>query len=200
MIQSATRYTLFALTLFALAPPTSASADGDSELNSSLFEIGEGYGLVSAGVGLAGRREDASAGAAVTSGTIALSGVRAGAAIRRAYLYWVIYGSALDSTVTLNATTVTGTVIGTDGSTCWVAAPTYDLSAQNNVAYRADVTGLVAGDGSYVIAGFPSFEASRDTQGASLVVVHDDPASDAEPDSWALERRHRSAARGPGRR
>jgi len=179
MTQSAARHALFAFTLLALAPPTPASADGDGELNSMLFETGEGYGLVSGGVGLAGRREDASAGAAVTSGTIALSGVPAGAAIRHAYLYWVIYGSAVDTTVTLNGTTVTGTVIGTDGSTCWVAAPTYDLSAQNNVAYRADVTALVAGNGSYVIAGFPSFEASRDTQGASLVVVYDDPTSDA---------------------
>jgi len=165
--------------LLALAPPISASADGDGALNSTLFETGEGYGLVSAGVGLSGRREAAGAGAAVTSGTIALTSIPVGAAIRHAYLYWVIYGSALDTTVTLDGTTVTGTVIGTDGPTCWDPTPTYDLSAQNNVAYRADVTALVAGNGSYIIAGFPSFEAARDTQGASLVVVYDDPASDA---------------------
>jgi len=45
--------------LAVLVLPSTAAADGDDMLSPSFFESGPGYGLVSTGVGLAGRRPQA---------------------------------------------------------------------------------------------------------------------------------------------
>jgi len=161
--------------LAVLVLPSTAAADGDDMLSPSFFESGPGYGLVSTGVGLAGRLPGGG-GTPVTSGTINLSGIPAGAEIRHAFLYWITYGVVPDPTILVNETLVTGTQIGTTGPTCWEPQPDFDLSTAPNIAYRADVASLVTGNGAYTLTGFPSAESDRDTQGASLVVVFVDPA------------------------
>lgn len=158
--------------------PAVARADGDEALGLTLIETGTGYGLASAGVGLSGRREMPSMSMAIPSGTLALRGVPAGAEVRRAYLYWAIFGTPDDPTVTLDGTSVTGAVIGRGADTCWGMDGRDYLFGASNAVYRADVTALVSANGDFQIAGFPSFGPTSDTQGAALVVVYDDPSRD----------------------
>lgn len=146
-------------------------AEADGVLTEMVREEGVGVGLATAGVGLAGRRE-AGADVPTSSTTLSLTTVPAGSDIRAAYLYWVIYGDPTDDTLSFDGTSVTGTLIGTSAGTCWVKYPSTIL----NRAYRADVTSMVDGNGDYVLTGYPSALTMVDSQGASLVVIYDDPA------------------------
>ena len=113
----------------------------------------------SAGVGLRG----------TGTGTINLTGIPAGATgatIQHAFLYWATLGTAGTFTSpTLNGTPVSGTLIGQADDPFWGAFQSF--------AYRADVTGLVSGNGTYVVSGLPaSGPTVNDSDGASLVVIY----------------------------
>ena len=129
------------LLLVLLKPAPLAAAQQISSGNNSLdqFQVFTLVGGVTvAGVGLR----------AVGSGEINLSGVPTGASIFRAYLYWATLGFANTYTrPTLEGQPTTGQLIGTTGDTGW--------EVQNNFVYRADVTSLVNGNGSYSVAGLP---------------------------------------------
>jgi cysteine-rich repeat protein len=120
-----------------------------------------GGGVVVVGASLSGR-EDAVAN---TSAALSVTGIPVGATVARATLYWAISGGS-DTTATVNSVAVTGTAIGTGGSTCWTPA--------NNFGFRADVTARVTGNGIYTIAGLPSStnETLADTDGVALVVEY----------------------------
>jgi hypothetical protein len=101
------------------------------------------------------------------TGSIAVSGVEG--RVERALLYW--NGPTNSSSPTANAavtfagTPVTGTNIGFSSDNCWGFA--------NSQSYRADVTSLVPGNGTYSLADFvkpPDVEIN----GAGLVVFFDD--------------------------
>ena len=159
-------------TVGALCAPSLAHADGDEAHSLLLHESAPGLGMTSAGVGLSGRREGG-ADVPAAAGVLTIAGVPAGAAVTHAYLYWVTYGTAPDASVELNGQAVAGALIGTSADTCWS-----DFENVNglNYVHRADVTAMVTGNGAYTITGFPSATPTADTQGASLVVVYDDPA------------------------
>jgi hypothetical protein len=97
-------------------------------------------------------------------GDISLGGVSG--TVTRAYLYW--HGPtnsddpAFNANLTFNGTAVTGTNIGFSDSNLW--------GQQNSQAYRADVTSLVTGSGTYSLAGLQA----NHSNGASLVVFYDD--------------------------
>lgn len=121
-----------------------------------------GGGIVSNGRGLATRGGG-------TSGNISISGIPAGATVRTAYLYWMTLGEP-DATVTFAGSSRTGELVGASRNTCWTT------NNPNNGAtrtYRADVTGAVAGNGSYAISGVSP--TNGDGNGASLVVVYSQP-------------------------
>ncbi|ROR32686.1 PEP-CTERM sorting domain-containing protein [Inmirania thermothiophila] len=98
------------------------------------------------------------------SGTIQLTGVSG--TVQQAYLYW--HGPtdsndpAHNASLLLNGAPVVGSNIGFSDDNFW--------SRSNSQAYRADVTGLVAGNGNYSISGL----IPNDSNGASLVVFFDD--------------------------
>jgi hypothetical protein len=119
--------------------------------------------VVSAGVGLRG----------AGTGTIDLTGIPSGATIQRAFLYWATLGTSGALTApTLNGMTVSGTHIGRSDDPFWGSFQSY--------AYRADVTSLVPGNGSYTIAGLPhAGPAVNDSQGANLVVIYSLPGAPA---------------------
>jgi hypothetical protein len=100
------------------------------------------------------------------TGTIDVSGVTA--PVLHALLFW--HGPtnstnpAANASVTFAGTPVTGTNIGVDGDNCWGFA--------NSQAYRADVAGLVTGNGLYSLSGFTKPDV--DMNGVSLVVFYDD--------------------------
>jgi hypothetical protein len=152
-----------------LAPPLPPVHDG---LRGLLAETIRGGGVQSVGAGFAGRRQNGSR-VPVSERTLVVDAVPPGATIRHAWLFWNTYGIE-DDAVTLAGTPVQGTKIGTAPDTCW------PINA-NNHTYRADVRGIVDGNGSFVVTGLPSasipLDATEpDSQGVSLVVVWQDPA------------------------
>lgn len=172
------RLSVLAGLAFLLVAPA-ARADGDGAFSQLLREQGRGYGMASAGVGLAGRREASALSTSVTQGTLTLAGIPAGAKIRSAHLYWAIYGATVDTEIAMDGTGVTGQLIGTVGDTCWVNQTMYQLAGQSNRVYRADVTARITGNGAHVLTEFPTGPGDTDTQGASLVVVYEDTADTA---------------------
>lgn len=102
------------------------------------------------------------------TGDITLAGITG--PVGTARLYWHGIDSGGDgnydnANVTINGNAVVGTVIGTATTNCW--------GAGNSVAYQADVTAYVAGDGVYTIAGM-SDGVGHNANGASIVVTFDD--------------------------
>jgi hypothetical protein len=90
--------------------------------------------------------------------------------VNEAYVLWHGPTNASDPdvnvVVTFAGTDVTGVNIGTSDNNCW--------GFLNSQAYRADVSALVTGDGTYAYS-FPGFSAgSVEMNGASLLVFYDD--------------------------
>lgn len=126
---------------------------------------------VAAGVGLRG----------VGNGDIVIAGIPAGATVEYAFLYWGTIGTlGTYTTPTLNGSPVSGALIGTDGPTDWYLWCESDEEA--NFVYRADVTALVSGNGTYTVAGLPNTlpcPPDDDSQGAALVVIYADGSESA---------------------
>ncbi|MCA1832192.1 MAG: hypothetical protein ABR548_07305 [Actinomycetota bacterium] len=162
------RSTGFLLIVLALVAPSfvlhPAAADGVEGLGTSFHDLLLGGGVVSEGVGLAGRLS----GEPGRSGTITIAGVPAGASVSRAFLYWAVLGNG-DPTASFQGNLVDGTLIG-DSVETWTCG--LDHQARNYV-YRADVTPAVAGNGTYAVSGVGD-TPETDGQGASLVVLYED--------------------------
>jgi hypothetical protein len=103
------------------------------------------------------------------TGTIQVSGVTG--PVTHAFLYWNGPTNSADpaanASVTFNGTGVTGTNIGFASPNCW--------PFDNSQSYRADVTSLVAGNGTYSLANFT--KADADINGVSLIVFYSDANS-----------------------
>jgi hypothetical protein len=110
------------------------------------------------------------------TGTMEVTGITGPAT--QAFLYW--HGPtnsddpAANGVVSFGGQDVTGTNIGVGNDNCWAYA--------NSQAYRADVTSIVTGNGSYALANFVKNNNSVNANGASLVVFYDDgdPANDKD--------------------
>jgi uncharacterized repeat protein (TIGR01451 family) len=107
----------------------------------------------------------------VGSGTITVTGIPANSRIKFAYLYWHGPTNSADPNVNANVfvndVPIAGTNIGFSGDNNW--------GYQNSQAYRADITSLVTGNGSYQLTGFgASTTAGANTNGASLIIFYDD--------------------------
>ena len=98
----------------------------------------------------------------------------------RAFLYWHGPTNSSDpnsnADVMLNGTPVTGTNIGTDYDNFW--------GFENSQSYRADVTSLVTGNGTYNLSDFTKGDA--DVNGAALIIFYDDgdPSNDRNVVLW----------------
>ncbi len=101
------------------------------------------------------------------SGQIVVSGISG--TVTRAFLYFQgptnSASPTANSPVTFNGTSVTPVNIGFSSDNCW--------GFTNSQAYRADVSGLVAGNGTYTLANFVK-GATADINGVSLVVFYND--------------------------
>jgi hypothetical protein len=102
------------------------------------------------------------------TGSIAVTGVDG--PVLHAFLYWhgpttSAASATANANVTFNGNAVVGTNIGTADDNNW---PGF----QDSQSYRADVTGLVTGNGTYSLANFT--KADADINGVALIVFHDD--------------------------
>ncbi len=99
------------------------------------------------------------------TGTVTLAGVSG--TVSKAYLYWhgpSNSGPDGNKDVSFAGTDISGTFLGISSDNCWGFA--------NSIAYRADVTSLVSGDGAYALAGF--IKPDVEMNGVSLIVFFDD--------------------------
>ncbi|HVE63010.1 MAG TPA: hypothetical protein VNB94_04330 [Mycobacteriales bacterium] len=159
-----------------------ANAKGDN--------TNEAFDGHSVSVGTATQQRAAGVAAAGTAlrnrsgGTITLAGIPAGATVDRAVLIWaVLYqGAPPPGTVVLAGTPVTANLTQTTSNhVCWGDDATR--------GFAADVTGLVAGNGTYRVTGHPLAAARVDsepapagfpqTDGASLIVFYSLPSAGA---------------------
>jgi hypothetical protein len=101
------------------------------------------------------------------TGSIAVSGITG--PVIGAFLYWNGPTNSTDpaanAAVTFNGTPITGTNIGFASDNNWGFA--------NSQSYRADVTSLVSGDGTYSLSNFLK-APNVDINGVSLIVFYND--------------------------
>lgn len=99
------------------------------------------------------------------SGTASLDLSGVSGTVTAAFLYWHGPSNGGDnSVITLNDTGITGTFLGASSDNCWGFA--------NSLAYRANVTSLISGNGTYALAEF--IKADVQINGFSLIVFFDD--------------------------
>lgn len=129
-------------------PSLTFNPNGLSVSNTDVSEFGEG--------GMRGNG----------TGSINVSGITG--PVGAAVLYWNGPTNSTDpnsnASVTFNGAPITGTNIGTANNNCW--------GFTNSQSYRADVTPLVTGDGTYSLSNFT--KANADINGVSLIVFYDD--------------------------
>jgi gliding motility-associated-like protein len=106
----------------------------------------------------------------------AISGIPSTAVIQKAYVWCDVSGSGIPITITVTnpfSTTATFpmTMIGSGPDKCWGYGGTF--------TYRADVTSLVVGNGTYNISGMPvdpsAASHTDDVDGATMIVIWSDP-------------------------
>jgi hypothetical protein len=113
------------------------------------------------------------------TGSITASGITG--PVTHAFLFW--HGPtnstdpAANASVTFNGTPITGTNIGFASDNNW--------GFQNSQSYRADVTSLVSGDGTYSLSNFLK-APNVDINGVSLIVFYNDsdPSNDRNVVAW----------------
>lgn len=104
----------------------------------------------------------------IGTGTIALSGVAG--PVSEAYLYWhgptnaAATNTSANANVTFNGNAISGTFLGISNDNCW--------GFQNSMAYRANVSSLITGNGNYTLSNF--VKDGVDVNGASLIVFYKD--------------------------
>jgi len=150
---------LMAGLISASAGPASATQLGSSESNIITVPNTD---VATAGVG--GMRGSG-------GGWLTLSGVSG--TVTKALLYWEgptnSSDPAANQDVTFADQSITGTNIGFSSDNCW--------GFDNSQGYRADVTTLVPGDGTYALSNFRKTDGENviaDINGVSLVVFFDD--------------------------
>ncbi len=136
------------------------------------FSLQGGY--VAGGVGMRNRG----------FGHISVAGIPACSTIYAAYLYWDILGGATpDDTFSegeINGQQITGQLVATGEDPCW--------GNSANFSYRADVTSLVSGNGTYSLTDFASGTTDGSDpwmdgtsppmmEGASLVILYENSSS-----------------------
>src|ERR1700756_2529249 len=116
----------------------------------------------------------------VQPAAISISGIPSGSVILKAFLYTSLLSNT-NTSVTLNLENPAGTsasysmtMVGQDASPCWET-----VSYQYAYTYRADVTSVVTGNGTYNVSGLPVYPNSgyNDVEGASLIIIYTDPSS-----------------------
>lgn len=163
-------------TLIATALPAAAQSgganegDGEGQVNSlePFYRVRLAGDYAAAGVGM---RD-------VAEATITLNSLPTDSKVTSAFLYWATLAVAPAPNEfargRLNGHRIQGELIGTGPDTCW------DASADTTFVYRADVTGLVAGNGNYTLSRFPASQALM--EGASLVVIYLDAGATEKRD------------------
>lgn len=113
------------------------------------------------------------------TGTLNLTGITG--TVSEAYLYWHGPNDSQDTNNNQNVlfagNSITGTFLGISDNNCW--------GFENSLAYRADVSNLVSGNGTFDLANFRNTDSTgftSDINGVSLIVFFDDGNSNNNRD------------------
>jgi hypothetical protein len=103
------------------------------------------------------------------SASINVSGITG--PVSKAYLFWAgpantTTDANINAGITVNGNAVTGTSLGFTDNNCW--------GFQSSVAYRADVSAIVSGNGTYALADIRNANPLAEINGFSLYVFYDD--------------------------
>jgi hypothetical protein len=167
-VNTSTNCTGPSCTTTCTGPTCTTFTQSGSQLTAMNTDIAEfGYGGMRANTG-GGTDGDG-------TGSITVSGITG--PVTKALLYWNGPTSSSDlnsnASVTFAGTPITGTNIGTASSNCWE-----NVGYTNSQSYAANVTGLVAGNGSYSLADFVKRDQNEniyaDINGVALVVFYND--------------------------
>lgn len=148
-------------------------ANGNSIIATSYTNTACGLGFAQVSVPLFKKNINIS-GSVNQPAPFMVSGIPMCNSILKAFLYASINGNGVPvNAIISNPQSITNTVsmsiIGQDASVCWAGYP-------YSYTYRADVTSLITGNGSYNISGIPvAPTASNDAQGATLFIIYSDP-------------------------
>ncbi|MCX7853800.1 MAG: carboxypeptidase regulatory-like domain-containing protein, partial [Caldilineales bacterium] len=157
--------------------PTVLAGDNDAPLQlrtAGTCQDAAGLGVLTFGLGLDG----------LTGGVFNVSGLPSGATILEAWLYWngsdtgnapednpSLFNPGVhdgDPTVFLNGNQV--------ANVTRIGGPAFWETSNFSYAYRADVSGIVTGNGVYTLTGINSLD--NYVNGAELVIVYSSPARD----------------------
>ncbi|MGB4848531.1 MAG: hypothetical protein WBP41_11465, partial [Saprospiraceae bacterium] len=102
-----------------------------------------------------------------------ISGIPLGAFIEKAFLWSGTSGNSVPVTATVqnpvsSSSSFPMTLIGSGADKCWGYAGSH--------SYRADVTSIISGNGTYLISGLPTGPLN-DTDGATLFIIYSDPSA-----------------------
>ncbi|MCC6372609.1 MAG: hypothetical protein IT236_16515, partial [Bacteroidia bacterium] len=156
---------------------TAQVANGNNTLVTTYTQTACGLNFTHASVPLF-KRNFAALGSTVSAlqpAPFIISGIPPCGYVLKAFLYSDASGGNLPVTVSVTnssssvTATYTMTNIGSCADKCW--------GYGGSQSYRADVTSLVSGNGTYSITGFPVMpqSPSYDTDGATLFVIYADP-------------------------
>lgn len=142
--------------------------------------LGQSYNLIKCGLNFVqasqklGKR--GSIGGVNQPAPFAISGIPACAVIEKAFVWSSMSGTSMAHNITVtNPLGISGSfamaTIGTGPDKCW--------SYGGTTSYRADVTTIITGNGTYMISGFPTNPptANKDTDGATLMIIYSDPTA-----------------------
>jgi uncharacterized repeat protein (TIGR01451 family) len=181
---------LSSLALPARYLPTAVAGDNDSPLQirtEGTCQDAAGLGVLTFGLGLDGTDAgdpDPNDSTNPTNGVFTVSGLPSGATIVEAWLYWNgsdlgnspednpgLFNPAVndgDPTVRLNGTQV--------ANVTRIGGPAFWQTSNFSYAYRADVSGIVTGNGTYILTGIDNL--NNYINGAELVIVYSSAARD----------------------
>jgi gliding motility-associated-like protein len=165
------------------APPAGAEKQGNNQVANGNGTVVTSYTVSQCGLGFtAGSvrlNQRSFSGMTVPKGVlqpapVVISGIPPCFQIVKAFLYVGGSGNGVAITATiknpLNVTTnFPMTMIGQHTDKCWGYSGTYN--------YRADVTSIVSGNGTYTLSGIPCLGATpNDMDGATLIIIYSDPS------------------------
>ncbi|MEK6743342.1 MAG: hypothetical protein AABZ15_07030 [Nitrospirota bacterium] len=184
LLASPNRRRRILLSVFALFGLLLASVPASADTPVSLYEsLAGNINITGTGGTLRTNPDGVNSCSVTNNGTMTLSGIPAGATVRKAYLYWAgsggdpVGGVPADYNVTFNGTPVTAdrTFTANGGSTRYFFGGVKDVTSQvtgNGVYTFADLTVQTAD----VPGGGPYCSVAVVLSAFSLVVVYDDPA------------------------
>jgi uncharacterized repeat protein (TIGR01451 family) len=159
---------LYTSTAFAAVTETWGESTGkDGEL-SEFYRATGNVAAISEGTGLSNPR----------SGTITISGIPADATVKRAWLYYG--GYAVNVTPTkLSKVNFQGQEISLTSTPAALQIGQFSMredGTRERRTYRAEVTDLISGNGEGTYSLSVTSHTKKDTFGASLVIIYEDPA------------------------